>query len=483
MPVDGQDESWIGPLLSQYADQREVDLDAFMTRVVTDAVASRRGRLGRGRVSRRGMRGGAVGGPQEGLVLGGSGGDRPAPRSTPRRRRLTPVLVAAASALTVAVAASSVSALVHWADRDHRAAVATPSPSTTPSATQSLAPATTASAAPQPSGASSSGRPTSPGTRGPGRLPTSFQWRSGAPVIPPRVDAGGATGFKDASVVYDGGRWHMFVTMVGPTGYGLGYLTFSRWSDAGTAPVRPLASSLIGAGYRAAPQVFYFAPQKLWYLVYETGNPSYSTNPNLSNPDGWSAPKTFYAGIPASIQPYIASGGIWVDPWVVCDDTTCYLFTSDNRGHLFRSQTPKASFPNGMDQPVVAAQDTGRGNTFAGSRVYRVSGTSQYLLLSQAFGPDGHAYLRSWTSTSISAPWTPLANSSAVPFAGAADISPAGPLTTDVARGELIRSANDETLTISPCQLQLLYLGLDHRFQDNRIYQIGLLTQTNSTCQ
>jgi hypothetical protein len=134
-------------------------------------------------------------------------------------------------------------------------------------------------------------------------------------------------------------------------------------------------------------------------------------------------------------------------------------------------------------QPVIAAQDSGQGTTFAASRVYQVAGTGQYLLLSQAFGPDGHGYLRSWTATSIAGSWTSLADTPAAPFAGAANVAfPGSPWTSDFVRGELVRAGVDQSLTVNPCQLRLLYLGLDHRFQDNRTFLIGLLTQTNSTC-
>ena len=81
------------------------------------------------------------------------------------------------------------------------------------------------------------------------------------------------------------------------SGYNLVYLSFTDWSQAGSAhPPLPGPASPIGPGYRAAPQVFYFAPQSLWYLVYQTGNASYSTNPDIANPNGWSAPKHFYSG-------------------------------------------------------------------------------------------------------------------------------------------------------------------------------------------
>jgi endo-1,4-beta-xylanase len=451
MPVERKDEGWIGPLLDQHADRHELDLDAFVARVMTEADAS------------------------GGHPAASSAAGRRTVGIAPRRRRLMPALVAAAAAVAVLVAASTVSAVAYWRGHDDRAAVVEASPSPSPSRTSRPDP-------PRPSAAPPSKAPIPPAGKDARRLPPSFQWSSGAPVIAPRVGAGGVTGFKNASVVYDGGRWHVFVTTVGPAGYGLGYLSFRRWSEANSAPLHNLASSPIGGGFRAAPQVFYFAPQKLWYLVYQSGNASYSTNPDLDNPNGWTAPKDFYAGVPDLIQKNL-TGGFWVDMWVICDDTTCYLFSSDNRGHLFRSQTTKTSFPNGMSQPVIAAQDSGQSTTFASSRVYQIAGTGHYLLTSQAFGGDGHGYLRSWTATSIAGPWTPLADTAATPFAGAGNITfPAGTWTSDVVWGELIRDGVDQKQTVSPCELRLLYLGLDHRFQDNQAFQIGLLTQTNSTC-
>jgi endo-1,4-beta-xylanase len=300
-------------------------------------------------------------------------------------------------------------------------------------------------------------------------------------LLPPSVDADGVTGPKDPSVVRYGGKWHVFVTTVNSVGYGLGYLRFSRWSEAGKAQVHPLSSSPMGAGYRATPQVFYFAPQKLWYLVYQTGPASYSTNPDINDPDGWSAPKDFYDGMPDLVR---LAGGSLVSMWVICDPSNCHLFASDSHGRLLRSQTSRARFPQGMTQPVVAVDDSRQGTSLAASHVYRVTGTGKYLLLGQAFGGDGHAYLRSWTATRLAGPWTSQTGNPAHPFAGANNITfPAGPWTSDIVDGEIVRDGYDQHLSISPCRLQLLYLGLDRRFSDNRSFGLGLLTQTNSTCR
>src|SRR5262249_20369420 len=150
-------------------------------------------------------------------------------------------------------------------------------------------------------------------------LPTSFRWSSSGVLIAPKSDAShNIAGIKDPSVVYYNGKWHVFASVANSSGYSLVYLSFSDWSQAGSATHYYLDRTAIGTGYRAAPQVFYFAPQKKWYLVYQTGNASYSTNSDISNPNGWSAPKNFYSSMPPIIAQNIGNG-YWVDMWVICD--------------------------------------------------------------------------------------------------------------------------------------------------------------------
>ncbi|MEU0841540.1 non-reducing end alpha-L-arabinofuranosidase family hydrolase [Streptomyces sp. NPDC005962] len=317
-------------------------------------------------------------------------------------------------------------------------------------------------------------------------LPTSFKWNSSGILMSPKPDAThNIAGLKDPTVVRYNGKWHVFASVASSSGYSLVYLSFTDWSQAASATHYYLDRSGIGTGYRAAPQVFFFAPQNTWYLVYQTGNASYSTNSDISNPNGWSAPRHFYSSMPDIIAKNIG-GGYWVDMWVICDSAKCYLFSSDDNGHLYRSQTTLAQFPNGFTNTVIAAQDSNKYALFEASNVYKVQGSNQYLLTVEAIGSDGKRYFRSWTSGSIAGSWTPLAASENNPFARASNTAfPAGAWTKDISHGEMIRAGNDQTLTINPCQLQYLYQGLNPNAggdYNTLPWRLGLLTQTNSTC-
>ncbi|EFL21657.1 endo-1,4-beta-xylanase A [Streptomyces himastatinicus ATCC 53653] len=317
-------------------------------------------------------------------------------------------------------------------------------------------------------------------------LPSSFKWNSSGILMSPKPDAThNIAGLKDPTVVRHNGKWHVFASVASASGYNLVYLSFTDWSQAASATHHYLDRSAIGTGYRAAPQVFYFAPQNKWYLVYQTGNASYSTNSDISNPNGWSAPKNFYSAMPDIIKQNIGNG-YWVDMWVICDSANCYLFSSDDNGHLYRSQTTLAQFPNGFTNTVIAAQDSNKYALFEASNIYKVQGSNQYLLIVEAIGSDGKRYFRSWTSSSIAGSWTQLAASEANPFARANNTAfPAGAWTKDISHGELIRAGTDQTLTINPCQLQYLYQGMNPNAggdYNTLPWRLGLLTQTNSAC-
>lgn len=320
-----------------------------------------------------------------------------------------------------------------------------------------------------------------------GSLPSTFRWSSSGVLAGPKPDAQHpqALAIKDFSVVRHNNQWLTYATTASPSGWGLVQFNFADWSQAASAPHTYLdTASAIGPGYRAAPQVFYFAPQNLWYMVYQTGPPTYSTSTNPADPRSWSAPRTFISQEPPIVTQN-KGDGTWIDFWVICDTADCHLFFSDDNGHIYRAQTSLANFPNGFGNTRIVLSDT-KFNLFEASNVYKVAGSNQYLLLQEAIGSTGRRYFRSYTSTSLTGTWTPLAATENEPFAGRANVSfPGGAWTQDISHGELVRASNDQTLTIDPCRLRYVYQGMDPSAGGDYLrlpWRMGLLTQTNSTC-
>src|SRR5688572_27099517 len=95
-----------------------------------------------------------------------------------------------------------------------------------------------------------------------------FQWTAGRPLICPakRVEDP-CHAIKDPTVVFHGGKWHVFATIRSQKRtHQIEYLNFADWASADKAERHVLK---ISDGYFCAPQVFYFTPQKQWYLLFQ----------------------------------------------------------------------------------------------------------------------------------------------------------------------------------------------------------------------
>jgi endo-1,4-beta-xylanase len=320
-------------------------------------------------------------------------------------------------------------------------------------------------------------------------VPASFRWSSTGVVLVPQSDAThDLVSIKDPSIVSVDGKWHVFVsTVTVGGGYSMAYLTFPDWEHTADATFYHLDQTPALRGYHAAPQVFFFAPQRKWYLVYQSGPPQFSTNDDIANPAGWSAPQSFYAAEPATVTQTKGATGGWLDFWVICDDANCHLFFSDDNGHLYRSQTTVADFPSGFGEPVVVMRDDANPHRlFEAANVYKVKGAARYLAIIEAFDADSgeHRYFRSWTAPALDGEWTPLQDTYAAPFASAANVTftEQPPWTQDISHGEMIRDGNDQRMTIDACRLQYLYQGMDPAAvslpYNSLPWRLGLLSQT-----
>ncbi|MGC4091133.1 MAG: non-reducing end alpha-L-arabinofuranosidase family hydrolase [Polyangiaceae bacterium] len=260
------------------------------------------------------------------------------------------------------------------------------------------------------------------------------------------------------------------------------YTSFADWKDAPNATQYYLNENPALTGYHCAPQVFFFAPQNKWYLVFQSGQPQYSTNDDIARPEAWTKPVNFFATEPATVKANKGSGG-WLDFWVICDQARCHLFFTDDNGELFRSQTKVEDFPNGFEEPVIAIQGT-KETLFEGSASYRVEETNGYLTMVEGFGPSGQRFYQSFVSDALDGEWTEAQATWENPFAGLNNVSFASGVTwsQQVSHGELIRSGYDQTLSISLRDLRFLYQGVDPKKGNPEYfrlpYRLALLTRS-----
>ncbi|NLS92843.1 MAG: hypothetical protein GXX96_11875 [Planctomycetaceae bacterium] len=294
---------------------------------------------------------------------------------------------------------------------------------------------------------------------------------------------------KDPSIVFYQGKYHVFYTSkatrqtartlqyVEKTRSGLGYTSAPTLAGLRTAPRHYLNESL--GAVVVAPQVFYFAPQKLWYLIAQVPvkdarpdlQPVYSTNSDLENPHGWSKPTV--------IPTRKANNGFWIDFWVICDECHAHLFYTDHRGSLFRMGVPLEEFPDfsgAQDETVLTerGEDTrGPWRLHEASHIYYVQSAKKYLALLEAVRPhptrpnywdSRKRFMFAMVADKLEGPWT-RAEGSSNAFAG----DPARLYLADgsqakydqVSHFEIVRSGIDQRYEIKDFNFVLLFQGFD----------------------
>jgi hypothetical protein len=236
---------------------------------------------------------------------------------------------------------------------------------------------------------------------------------------------------KDPTIVFSGGRYHMFYTGANASG-GWQTLYSSATTLAGFRTAPHIYLSRIGESYFAAPEVFYFEPHARWYLIYQDGTfgAAYATTTNIADPNSWSGPRSL--GV---------SGNLGWDYYVICDDSFCYMYNtpSDGSRRIYVRRTPIGSFPGGWGPPSVALTDT-----FEGVNVYRALADGQYYLVVEDLLDN--RYYELWRSSSAGGPWTKVAERWA--WRGNL-VYNAGQWTTSVSHGEFIRAGVNQRLEIA----------------------------------
>lgn len=295
-----------------------------------------------------------------------------------------------------------------------------------------------------------------------GPLPQQFSWVLGAPVLTPFSPPDDERfSVKDPTVVRFEGKWHLFYTVRSrERSHQIEYVTFERWEDADLAERHVLDLS---DGYYCAPQVFYFAPHKHWYLTYQVIDPSrkpalqpaYSRTVDIADPKSWTKPVLLFTAEPDNV-------GMWIDFWVICDPARAHLFFTSLNGRMWRSETSLSDFPHSWSEPVPALS----GDIYEASHTYSLKGSNKYLTIIEAEGPDiagigRRRYYKAYTAETLDGLWRPLTATTEKPFAGPVNVHDEAEHWTDsFSHGELIRSGYDQLLEVDPSHLEFLFQGV-----------------------
>ena len=276
-------------------------------------------------------------------------------------------------------------------------------------------------------------------------------WVAGPPVFTPGPEgAFDAVAVKDPSIVRHDGKWHLFYTARGQDGYSLGYAAAPALEALDKAP-RHCLEQLRGKtnGYAAAPQVFYFAPDEHWYLVYQTRDsnyqPVYARTPDITEPGSWSRPRNL--GEKKDLEK-------WIDFWVICDEQCAWLFYTRGHRAVYAMECPLTEFPHGFANPREVFAPV-----HEAVHIYRNTADGRYHMLYETRIRKDIRRFGLAVAKSLGGPWRDVTRDYAT---GAMLRFPEGVSrwTGEVSHGEMLRVGYDHRLEYDVRESRFLIQGM-----------------------
>jgi hypothetical protein len=275
------------------------------------------------------------------------------------------------------------------------------------------------------------------------------KWHVSDPILRPGPKGSfDEVAVKDPSIVFFKGAWHLFYTARSETEYTTGYVSARQLTGLQSAPRHELPMIRGKTRYGCAPQVFYYEPQRRWYLIFQNRDanyqPMFSTTTTISEPSSWSTPAPLLRK---------DSQAKWIDFWVICDKTKAYLFyTQAHQGVIVRS-TNLADFPGHWSAGKMVF-----GNVHEAVHVYKVKGRAEFHMVYE-LNKGGIRSFGLAVAENLAGPWREITDR----YATGDQLVTAGemrPWTQMVSHGEALRSGYDQRMEYDPQACRWLIQGI-----------------------
>lgn len=297
------------------------------------------------------------------------------------------------------------------------------------------------------------------------------KWKISHPVFSPgKTNTFDEIAVKDPSVVFFEDKWHLFYTARSKEEYTTGYVNATHPELFNQSERHELKQIRGIARYGCAPQVFYFGPHKLWYLIFQNKDanyqPAFSTNTIVDNPKGWSEPKYLLKK---------EARKKWIDFWIIADQNYVYLFYTQAHGGVIMRKTTYSDFPSNWRKAKKVFDDV-----HEAVHIYKVKGKEEYHMLYE-INEDGIRSFGLAKSRSLEGPWTrsdqDYACGEQLHFVD-------GEIWTDmVSHGEVIRSGYNQFMEYEPKNCRWLIQGIRKSSLDAPYpmlpWKLGIIEQIN----
>jgi len=275
------------------------------------------------------------------------------------------------------------------------------------------------------------------------------RWEISAPILRP----GPAGSFdevavKDPTIVFFDGRWHLFYTARSRTEYTTGYVSAEELTGLQSASRHQLGMIRGKSPYGCAPQVFYYRPQRRWYLIFQNRDanyqPAFSTTTSIARPESWSTPRPL---IEKDAQ------AKWIDFWVICDKANAYLFYTQSHREVVVRSTSLADFPTNWGPAQVVLD-----GVHEAVHIYRVKDRDEFHMIYE-LNIGGIRSFGLAVADHLAGPWRKVTDR----YATGEQLTPAADTATwpeMVSHGEVLRCGHDEQMGYEPNGCRWLIQGL-----------------------